>query len=142
MRCKRFGFRDCTASKCKKGERSEAALEIRYRRIKVLPPIGKQKRYPNLELTVIHATKRGTPEGRNRIEWKLITDLAVRGRTDAVEKLRWYALRWKIETFHKVLKSGFKAEEIGLRAAERIVNMLAILCILSWRVFWVTMMNR
>ncbi len=126
----------------KKGERSEAALEIRYRRIKVLPPIGKQKRYPNLELTVIHATERGTPEGRNRIEWKLITDLAVRGRTDAVEKLRWYALRWKIETFHKVLKSGFKAEEVRLRAAERIVNMLAILCILSWRVFWVTMMNR
>src|SRR5260370_17496242 len=43
---------------------------------------------------------------------------------------------------HKVLKSGFKAEEVRLRAAERIVNMLAILCILSWRVFWVTMMNR
>jgi len=134
--------RHCIEVRNKKGEVSEAVLEIRYRRIRVLPPIGKKKQYPDLELTVIHATEQSTPQGRNRIEWKLITDLAVRSRKDAIEKLRWYAMRWKIEIFHKVLKSGFKAEEVRLRAAERIVNMLAILCILSWRVFWVTMMNR
>jgi hypothetical protein len=34
-------------------------------------------------------------------------------------------MRWKIETFHKILKSGFKAEEVRLRAAERIVNLIA-----------------
>jgi hypothetical protein len=32
-----------------------AKLELRYRTIKVLPPIGKQKRWPSLTLTVIHA---------------------------------------------------------------------------------------
>jgi hypothetical protein len=37
-------------------------------------------------------------------------------------------VRWKIETFHKILKSGYKAEEVRLRAAERIVNLIAILC--------------
>ena len=36
----------------------------------------------------------------------LITDLPVGSRTDAIEKLEWYALRWKIEVFHKILKSG------------------------------------
>jgi hypothetical protein len=51
-------------------------------------------------------------------------------------------MRWKIETFHKILKSGFKAEEVRLRTAERIVNLIAIFCILSWRVFWMTMLNR
>jgi hypothetical protein len=54
----------------------------------------------------------------------LITDLTVHSREDAIEKLRWYGLRWKIETFHKILKSGRKAEEARLRAAERIVNLL------------------
>jgi len=34
---------------------------------------------------------------RKKIEWKLITDLPVSSRTDAIEKLEWYALRWKIE---------------------------------------------
>src|SRR3546814_14226713 len=40
------------------GNPDEAVLEIRYRRVRVLPPIGKQKRYPALSLTVIHATER------------------------------------------------------------------------------------
>jgi len=51
-------------------------------------------------------------------------------------------LRWKIETFHKIMKSGCKAEESKLRTAERLVNLLAVLCILSWRIFWMTMINR
>jgi hypothetical protein len=126
----------------KKGEVSEAVLEIRYRRIRVLPPINKQKRYPKLTLTILHARERNVPQDRDRIDWRLITDLPVQSRKDAIEKLRWYAMRWKIETFHKILKAGFKAEEVRLRAAERIVNLISIFCILSWRVFWMTMVNR
>lgn len=126
----------------KKGEISEAILEIRYRRVRVLPPIGKQKQYPELELTVLHAQERGAPKGRERIDWKLITNLPVQSRGDAIEKLEWYAMRWKIETFHKILKSGCKVEESRLRTAERLVNLVAVFCVLSWRVFWMTMMNR
>jgi hypothetical protein len=44
--------------------------------------------------------------------------------------------------FSQILKSGCKAEESKLRTAERIINLVAVLCILSWRIFWVTMMNR
>jgi hypothetical protein len=124
------------------GDPDEAVLEIRYRRIRVLPPIGKQKRYPALSLTVIHAEERGTPKNRKKIDWKLITDLPVQSRKDAIEKLEWYALRWKIEVFHKILKSGCRAEESKLRTAQRLANLIAVYCILSWRVFWMTMLNR
>jgi len=124
------------------GDPDEAVLEIRYRKIRVLPPIGKQNRYPALTLTVIHAEERGTPKNRKRIEWKLITDLPVGSRTDVIEKLEWYALRWKIEVFHKILKSGCKAEESKLRTAQRLTNLISLFCILSWRVFWMTMLNR
>jgi hypothetical protein len=126
----------------KKGDLSEAVLKIRYRRIRVLPPIGKQKQYPELDLTVLYAQEQKAPRGRDPIDWKLITNLPVRSRKEAVEKLEWYALRWKIETFHKILKSGCKAEESGLRTAERLANWIAVLCILGWRVFWMTMINR
>ena len=124
------------------GDPDEAVLEIRYSKVLVLPPIGKQKRYPALTLTVIHAEERGIPKNRKRIEWKLITDLPVASRADAIEKLEWYALRWKIEVFHKILKSGCKAEESKLRTAQRLTNLIAVFCILSWRVFWMTMLNR
>src|SRR6059058_4454507 len=124
------------------GDPDQAVLEIRYRKIRVLPPIGKQKRYPALTLTLIHAEERGIPKNRKKIEWKLITDLPVQSRQDAIEKLEWYALRWKIEVFHKILKSGCKAEESKLRTAQRLTNLISLFCILSWRVFWMTMLNR
>jgi hypothetical protein len=124
------------------GRLSDALLELRFRRIRVLPPIGKQSRYPQLDLTVLHATERGRPRNREPIQWKLITDLPVMSRTSAIEKLHWYALRWKIETFHKILKSGCRAEHSKLRTAERLVNLLAMFCILGWRIFWLTMLNR
>lgn len=51
-------------------------------------------------------------------------------------------MRWKIETFHKILKSGCKAETSKLRTAERLANLISVFCILSWRIFWLTMINR
>jgi len=125
-----------------RGNADVAAVEVRYRRILLNPPIGKQKRDPPLLLTVIHATERGAPVGRPPIAWKLITNVPVDSPEAAVEKLRWYAMRWKIETFHKILKSGCRTEETKLRAAERLVNLIAVFCILSWRIFWLTMLNR
>ena len=80
----------------KEGEISEVVPEMRYRRIPVLPPIGKQRQYPELKLRVLHALERGTPKDRDKIDWKLITDLPVQSRADAIEKLESYAMRWKI----------------------------------------------
>ena len=63
----------------------------------------------------------------------------MRWRAEAIEKLDWYAMRWKIETFHKRLKSGCHAEDSRLRTAQRLTNLIALFCILSWRIFWLTM---
>lgn len=126
----------------RKGEESEAVLEIRYRRMCLQTPKGKKKRYPEQMVTVIEAREQETPPDRDRIDWKLITDLVVNSRRQAVEKVQWYALRWRIEVFHKILKSGCRAEQARLRTAPRLVNLLAVFCILSWRVFWLTMTNR
>ena len=125
-----------------KGAPDTAVVELSYRSLRILPPVGKQKRYPALTLTVLHAREPEEPARRPRIDWKLLTDLPVPSNRAAVEKLRWYASRWKIEVFHKVLKSGCRAEEARLRTAERLVRLIAVLCILSWRVFWMTMIGR
>ncbi|MCG2631939.1 MULTISPECIES: hypothetical protein [Bradyrhizobium] len=60
-----------------KGNPDQSVLEIRYRKIGTLLPIGKQSRYPTLTMTVIHADERGAPKNRKKIEWKLLTDLPV-----------------------------------------------------------------
>jgi Transposase DNA-binding len=124
------------------GRVSTARVALRFCRMTVRPPVAKQGRYPALSLTVIHADERGSPEGRDPIRWRLLTDLPVDDLPAAVEKLDWYALRWKLETYHKVLKSGCQAERAKLRTAERLTNLLAVLCVVGWRVFWLTMVNR
>jgi hypothetical protein len=123
-------------------EISCVSLDVRFKRIHVLPPIGKQKRYPSLDLTVIHATEIDPPSGRKPIEWKLLTDFDVETFEQACEKITWYSLRWKIEVFHKILKSGCRAEDAKLRTADRLANLVAVFCIVSWRVLWLTMMAR
>jgi hypothetical protein len=50
----------------KYGEANEATLEINYRRVRILPPIGKQKRYPSLTLTP--RMRRSGSKGENRLE--------------------------------------------------------------------------
>lgn len=90
---------------------STEILDIRYHKITLCPSVGKEKCCCNLELTVIHAIERGQPEGFKPIKWKLITNLPVKCKTDMIEKFDWYALQWKIDVFHKVLKSAFRAED-------------------------------
>jgi hypothetical protein len=128
------------------GECREVVLDLKVKRMTVLPPIGKFKRYPSLELTVLHAVERPKSVSHKKkhdlIEWKLLTDLEVTNKAGAIEKLDWYTMRWKIETFHKVLKSGCKAEEARLRTAERLANLIAVFCILSWRILWLAMVHR
>ena len=126
----------------RQGNPAEVVLKLRYRRMLLLPPVAKQKQYRPVEVTVIYAQERGAPKNRDRIDWKLLTDLPVNTADEAIEKLRWYALRWKIEVFHKILKSGYRVEESRLRTAERLVRLVAVCCILSWRIFWMTMLNR
>ena len=125
-----------------KGRIDTAAVELRYRSVRVLPPVGKQKHYPALTLTVVQAKEPAEPADRPAIDWQRITDLPVGSCEAAVEKLRWYAMRWKIEVFHKILKSGCRVEEARLRTAERLVKLIAVFRILSWRVFRLTMIAR
>ncbi|BEP57093.1 MULTISPECIES: hypothetical protein [unclassified Variovorax] len=127
LRLHRIEFRD------ERGQPCQATLEIRFRCIGVLPPIGKQKPYPPLELTVLHAQDGEAQSVASRCsESSSRTCQAIqRPKAEVIEKIDRYAMRWKIETFYKILKSGSRAEDSRLRTAERLTNLIAIHC-LSW----------
>ncbi len=50
--------------------------------------------------------------------------------------------RFRGETYHKGVKSGCRAEWSQPRTAERLTNLLAVLCMIAWRVSWLTMTSR
>jgi hypothetical protein len=90
----------------------------------------------------IHAREIDPIAGREALEWRLITDVPVETLEDAVRMLRWYALRWRIETVHKTLQSNRRVEDSGLQTAERLTRLAAVCCVASWRMFWLTMVHR
>jgi hypothetical protein len=57
-----------------------------YRRLRIQTAKGKKKRYPEQTVTEIEAREQEMPPDQDRIGWKLITDLTVRTRREAVEK--------------------------------------------------------
>ena len=133
-----ISFRD------KEGEEITVELEIKFEKLTIKPSFGpKSKIYPDTEVNVITAREVGkTKDDRDPIDWKLITNLPVNSLAAAIEKLEWYALRWKIEVFFKILKSGCKIEESKLRTAEGLCRFISISSILAWRIFWMTMIGR
>ena len=72
----------------------------------------------------------------------LITNQPVKNLAAAIEQVRWYALRWRIEMFFKVLKSGFRVEACRLGTADRLIRYLMLMSIIAWRLFMITLMAR
>ena len=47
-------------------------------------------------------------------------------------------MRWQIELFYKVLKSGCTAEKAQLKEAQRLKNFITVKSVISWRLFWLS----
>jgi hypothetical protein len=124
------------------GKDHRAVLSVRHATMTVRPPIGKQRKYRHQDLQIIHAEELDPPEGRAPVIWKLITNLPVANCADAVHKLEWYALRWKLETFFRTLKTGCRIEELRLATADRLANCIALCCVVAWRMSWLTTLSR
>jgi len=82
------------------------------------------------------------PAGCDPIEWVLLTTCAVHTPADAIERVDWYACRWGIEVWHKVLKSGCRLEARQLETADRLRRCLAGSSGLAWRLLYATLLSR
>ena len=61
---------------------------------------------------------------------------------EAICCLEWYAARWSIEVWHRVLKSGCKIEKRQLQSAERLKRALSVYDVIAWRILYATMLGR
>lgn len=122
----------------------KAKILVKFYKVTIIPPIAKARDYQPLEIYVVSAKERKTknvPE-KERVNWKLLTNMAVEKFEQALEKIRWYQARWNIEIFFKTLKSGFGMDKSRLRSFERMKKFAALVSVLAWRVFWLTKISR
>ena len=119
-----------------------ARLEVRFAKVTLRPPHGKE-RLGELTLWAVLAQEVEAPEGtKEPLRWMLLTTCPVDSFEAACEKLRWYALRWGIEVYHRTLKSGCKIEQRQLGTADRIEACLAIDLVVAWRIFHLAKLGR
>ena len=60
----------------------------------------------------------------------------------ACQCIRWYTLRWRIEDWHRVLKSGCRIEGLAHQTAERLKRAIAINLVIAWRIMLMTLLGR
>jgi hypothetical protein len=121
----------------------EATLMIRWKQVTLRPPNSRAKeKLPTISLWAVWAVESNPPAGVEAVEWLLLTTLPINSTGEAVEILEWYAARWGIEVWHKVLKSGCRIEERQLEAAERLIRCLALYSVIAWRIVYATMLSR
>jgi len=114
-----------------------AEVEIKFGKCRVAKP---QKLRDNgnipesVEVYVVSAVELYPPTGQEKIFWQLITNVPTENFEDAVTRIQWYTQRWKIETFHRTLKSGCKVEELQYETAEKLMKLTAIYSIIALQI--------
>jgi len=121
-------------------EPREARLAVRFLPLTVLPPHHRPGN--GVLLDFVLAEELDPPPGADPIVWLLATSLPVDTLQDALLCLAYYTLRWLIERFHFVLKSGCRIEQLYLQTMDRLLRALAIYSIVAWRILWLTYESR
>ena len=128
-----------------KREARVATLELKYGKamIKKPPKIKQSKVMPKyVEVTLISAKEINAPEGVEAIKWELITNDAVETLEDAIRCVSRYTQRWKIETFHYVLKSGCAIEKLQASTVEKLIKLIALYSVIALRIMTLTYLAR
>ena len=116
-------------------------LAVRYMRIQIRAPEYHEGKEP-IDIWIVHALEENPPQNAKAIEWFLLTTMEITSADDAEQCLRWYCLRWRIEDWHRVLKTGCRIEKLAHDTAERLRRAIAINLVIAWRIMLMTLLGR
>ena len=122
----------------------EANVSVQFTQVTLKAPWRpEQKVLPTVILQAILVREVDPPDDlEDPIEWLLLTNTAVNDFDDCQRVIAWYCCRWQIEVFHKIIKSGCTVEDCRLETADRLKSFIALMCIVAWRLHWLTYLNR
>lgn len=112
-----------------------ARLEVRAAHLQLVMRDHHHKgRRTVLPLTVIWGHEVNAPRWAKAVDWMLYTTVPTKTAADAVAALARYALRWRIEDFHRALKSGGGCvEDSQLRSSQAVIKWATLHAIVASR---------
>ena len=121
----------------------EATLARRFCLLTLSPPRHrKSESLPEVSLWAVQVAASDPPAAVEPIAWLLLTTVSVSTVADAIERVAWYACRWGIEVWHRIVKSGCRIEARQLATGERLQRCLTLYSVIAWRVFYAIMLAR
>ena len=119
-----------------------AACELRWQEV-TIHANPSSSRSTGVPLNLVHVQETSVPrDGSAPLEWFLLTSLPVEHAEAAEQLLDCYRLRWRIEDWHRILKSGCKAEFLNLQTADRLERAIAIKAVIAWRLHAMVLLGR
>jgi hypothetical protein len=104
-----------------------ATVAVRAGRVRVRRPETSTEGPAELELGLVEAREVDPPPGCEPVLWRLLTTLPVETAEQAVEVVRLYRLRWRIEeVFRALKKDGLGLEESLVQQAEHLFRLAAL----------------
>lgn len=112
----------------------KATMELRVARLPLELRLSKKRRRI-VDTNVILASERDAPSGQKPLRWLLFTTHAVATLSNVLEVVRAYALRWRIEDFHKTWKSGScRVEASRLQALDHFLRWATLMASVAARI--------
>jgi hypothetical protein len=120
-----------------------ATLAVRCASVTLRPPKKRRDEHlPTISVWAILAQEESAPPGITPIHWLLLTTVPTTTFEQTCERIQWYACRWVVEMYHKVLKSGCRIERRQFDDLKNIRRYLVVDGIVAWRVLYLTMQGR
>jgi Transposase DNA-binding/Transposase DDE domain len=110
-----------------------ANVLLRTATLDFLAPEGASVAEQALRINVILAEEVDAPASSEPLHWVLLTTEAVNDAQAALQVVRYYELRWRIEDYHKVWKSGIGVERQRFQSIGNLERMLVITAFLAVR---------
>lgn len=115
----------------------DAFVYISWQEVRIQPPMnGAALSKTEVKAWIIRVWEPEPPQGREPLEWILVTTVPIGCEEDAWERVKWYKWRWLLEDFHKVLKTGCGIEVRRQQTVGAMWNLLGILTPMSMRLLW------
>jgi Transposase DNA-binding/Transposase Tn5 dimerisation domain len=115
-----------------------ATLNVRTVRVSFPAPATKSRYVKacgiqQIPMNVVIVEEVNASKGVTPIRWVLLTSLPVETLDQAWTVIGYYELRWTIEEYHKVLKTGCGVEQHALRTAARLEPLIALISVVGVR---------
>jgi hypothetical protein len=120
-----------------------AKVQVRFKEVSLSPPQTPQTRHkPPIKLWAVYLVEKYPPKGAAAVHWLLLTSIPITSLKQALKCVRWYCRRWRIEEWHRVMKSGCQILGHQNHRAHVLLRAIALDAVIAWRIMLLALLGR